>query len=775
MKTKTISWIKNSKQYENIKKILFRMELGKELEEEEKIKLIKIYNLLKNQKQYEELIKKIRVYLYLYYDIDILFFEYILAEGLFPILNNYFLEQVNETLGSNKVRSSFYRTIIEQYKNDEKILTFEQNEFITNVLENSGTVYSAPTSFGKSSAIIEKIKKNSDKKTLIIVPSKMLIFQFANQIIESTNVIPITHPEQERKTSNIYVLTQERAQTLININEKFKFDLVFVDEAHHMLESEERSVKIVTLILNLINRNRNVQINYFTPFRVDFKYESSEKYKVICEPLNRIKKTLFEEKIKVKRYFIYSEEKYFLYNETLDELKEVAYSLPEGNKIVYLNKGIDIINYIEEHNQCKSEKIKSEDLRKLLGNGMELFRGVENGFYPIFGIVPYNIRNFMLEEFLKSNSGSLVVNSAALEGINTNAKYIEILDPKKGSSDLKSYELENLIGRVNRLSDVLNDKERLITDVVFPITNYLSKNKSNVEKMRKYLKKVLKKEELKNKSKLQEENILPEEEISIDNQIEEDFEGKKELITPVGKLLAYNNLCNINLEKEEEKIQERIDKIDKITKIDSFKIVNMIVEIFLKNIEYDIKEKNNIKRFENEKTIRYYSIVFNYFINNNSIKEIIDRTVSYWKKKISTKELDLVYVGTFGYLTRNGFKKHWIDISDMSKENLYKYATIKTFIEINFVELTILPFLKILYELDKIEVNIYNKIIYSTDVKEEVELKKMGVSNELFKELKEKVDIKKIFDQSYRKNMLEVKNSIENRIIKKEFEMLFNI
>ncbi len=770
MKSKSIQWLKNSKNYEYIKEVLFKLEMGEKLSEEEVTLLIKLFNILKDQENYKNLIKKIRVYFFLYQKIDFLFLEYILAEGIFPILENYFLNNKFYMEEKHNFKNTFYKEVLNQYKYEGKTLTYDQDKFFNNLSKEKMVVYSAPTSFGKSTAIINKIRLNMEKTSLIIVPSKMLVSQFSRDIIEKLKLIPITHPDQENLKSNIYVLTQERAQTILNENKEIKFDLVFVDEAHHMLESDSRSIKLTTLIINILYRNPDTNLNYFTPFKTDFKYETNKKYSKVFSKLNDIKQEDFEEKIKIKRYFIKFNKKTFLYNEVLEEKKEVNYNENQGNQILYFNKGKDILNFIDNNIKNKKEEKELKDLEEYIGNGIELFRGAKKGMYPIFGAIPYNISNYMLEEFIENSNGLLVVNSAALEGINTNAKSIYIYDRKKGISNLKSYELENLIGRANRLSDVILDNERLVTDVFFVV-----KEEEELKTVINYLNKELKIKTLKNNNIILKEDLEKEEELIIDNQIEEDFNGKNNVKTEVGKLLAFNNFCQVNIEKEEMKIQERIDKIKKIKEVDPLEIINIIVETFLIDIEYDLKEKNNIKRLEAMETRKYYSIIFNYFIKNSSLKQIINNTVNYWK---SQKE-DLVYIGKFGNQTRpnnqgHSYKKYWINIKNMSDSDLYKYSTIKTFVEIDFMELAILPFLKILYDLGKVEKEVYNIIVYSTNIPEEIELKKMGISNELFNELKNHIDLKNIFSIS-KKEKIYLKDKVVNKIMKKEYEMIFDL
>ena len=70
---------------------------------------------------------------------------------------------------------------MDNYKNDDYIQTYEQKKIKENLLSDKSKEisYIAPTSFGKSSIIVEHIIKNKsvNKKVAIIVPTKSLLMQ----------------------------------------------------------------------------------------------------------------------------------------------------------------------------------------------------------------------------------------------------------------------------------------------------------------------------------------------------------------------------------------------------------------------------------------------------------------------------------------------------------------------------------------------------------------------------------------------------------------------
>lgn len=116
----------------------------------------------------------------------------------------------------------------------------------------------APTSYGKSEMIISKVVSNLDKRVCIIVPSKALLSQtkrrlLDNEVVATTAKRIITHPEMYRAEDETFVatLTQERLLRLMQTHPDFSIDVLLVDEAHNLLDGEERG----SLLLQAIKRS----------------------------------------------------------------------------------------------------------------------------------------------------------------------------------------------------------------------------------------------------------------------------------------------------------------------------------------------------------------------------------------------------------------------------------------------------------------------------------------------------------------------------------------
>lgn len=168
-------------------------------------------------------------------------FDFCVNFGFFPIANAIYKDNLlsfqsiaNELLTyrieENYSRGSLIQTL-EQKQAHAKIVSSEANELS----------YVAPTSFGKSTIIIDHIQINFEcnKKVAIIVPTKSLLMQTYRAVKEAN--IPtkiLLHDEMYNGDERfIAVFTQERALRLL-AKQNIAFDILYIDEAHRLLDRD---------------------------------------------------------------------------------------------------------------------------------------------------------------------------------------------------------------------------------------------------------------------------------------------------------------------------------------------------------------------------------------------------------------------------------------------------------------------------------------------------------------------------------------------------------
>ena len=169
-------------------------------------------------------------------------YEVSINQGLYPIT-----KMIDQSIVDEKHRSfftEFNTAFLENYKAEDVYFSEQQyrlNTFYSTKNDETVSVI-APTSYGKSELIINTIAENKNRNICIITPTKSLLAQTRNRILNAKicwiDKI-IVHPEMYNDSDSfcVAVLTQERLLRLLKENQKLYFDYVIVDEAHELLES----------------------------------------------------------------------------------------------------------------------------------------------------------------------------------------------------------------------------------------------------------------------------------------------------------------------------------------------------------------------------------------------------------------------------------------------------------------------------------------------------------------------------------------------------------
>lgn len=257
------------------KDLYFRLLKEDAMEDSDVVKLLAIAVLLLNHQKPE--IKRLGYRIILFYcnltgRYEALY-DVALHHGLHPVsavISSHFPEDDHRS-------DSFIRHIVESYVDtfrDQGIVLTEQQDALRTFVQSEyqrSSVLVAPTSYGKSELIIKSVRDNPGKKILILVPSKALLAQTKKRLIyadiEGLGKV-ITHPEMftEDRNDQSFVLTQERLNRLLNEKPSLSFDMVFVDEAHNLLQNERRSELLATMLCILGARNKETSFKFLTPF-----------------------------------------------------------------------------------------------------------------------------------------------------------------------------------------------------------------------------------------------------------------------------------------------------------------------------------------------------------------------------------------------------------------------------------------------------------------------------------------------------------------------------
>jgi superfamily II DNA or RNA helicase len=770
----SLTWLnKDSKLIEVIRKL----SLGIELTDEEAtyclaiaIFFIKTYQSDKRRNSYLEFgYSLVLGYSLLMEDFEPLY-DLATNLGFYPITRTILNNDLSEVTALN---SHFISKRLDQYSYKGITETLEQKVNRAEILKSEALdcCYIAPTSFGKSSLMVDLIGELRLEKIAIIVPTKSLLtqtYKLINSAFKNRKVI--FHDEMYDGDSNfIAVFTQERALRLMKDELEFAFDALLIDEAHNLFESSSRSI----LLSRLIRRNRKrapeSRIFYFSPLIDDVK-------NLRFEEQQRIEGKKIQFNIKEAKIFEYKlDNQSYIYNRFLDKQFKVSenanymqyiFTESKNNNFFYLRAPRKVESFASKLAQHQPH-IENEVLKALANviakNVHEDFYCVElvkKGILYIHGKLPDLIKEYLEYKFREiPELRYLVANSVILEGVNLPIDNLYILN----TYDLDAKALTNLIGRVNRLNEVfsgsLSNLKKLETTVHFINSEEFNRKQSNMLNSIKKLKSNAFKDQVKNPTLL-EFDIS-----SFDDTIESTTSLERQL-----EALEKKNLVISIQERENFLISEPQEETDKLkasfieaglhfTYFDADSIsdslyqrirlyksdsdwmmldpIEKVYTVFIQGIEHALKDIV-LARLKNLKARNYYRM-FVKNIHALSLKEHINSTVRYFYTNAEETKNNIFYIGeSYGEISKDGSSfgaTTYIDLSTKSHKQLVNLALVKLKMESDFVSYKLNEFVSLLKEFDAISDEDYNVFIYGTSKKRNTDLTKLGLSGALIKKL----------------------------------------
>jgi hypothetical protein len=627
----------------------------------------------------------------------------------------------------------------------------------------------APTSYGKSEMIIKKIEKSFGKKICVIVPSKALLAQtkkllLKNQLIKEYFRKIITHPDMYKETDANFlaVLTQERLLRLLQKHKNLELDLILVDEAHNILEDNERSHLLAQVLLIIQNRNRSFVVNYFTPFLVDVESLKIRNHAIVVEGLP------ISELMKVERFFAFDLEtkSLSLYDQFLDRTfsitvdqrisSDTGFILAHkaSKNIVYLNRPMAVEQFALNAVLQRDDSFLTPEIEKIIKSigdfihpEYNLVRCIKNGILFHHGGIPDIVRLYVEEIYSKYPDFEFIITSSTLlEGVNIPAEKIFILNPFKGRCHLSAAQFKNLIGRVCRFKEVF-DYEKGSLKLLEPEI-YLIKGENAPQTFSlltfykaKVNSSIIIEDEVKNPL-LEGSDESPKviDILEYLENMETGASGLQDVNTPqteIGKHCYSNNILDFDILANEANLASNLDSyiqfnLGKINSAES--LISAIVIIFFERINLYPESENLIRLKDNDEARKFYSMFVNWRSQGAPYPLMISRFMNYWEKRISDGDA-LIYIGSkWGEEVRgDSHKRLYVNMSEKSEVQKINLAIAKIKEEQEFIEFNILKYLEILTELDLVDEDFYDQVKYGTSNKEMICMLKNGFSMELAK------------------------------------------
>ncbi|WP_228277418.1 hypothetical protein [Acinetobacter baumannii] len=580
----------------------------------------------------------------------------------------------------------------------------------------------------------------------------------------------------------IAVLTQERLLRLLNKFKDLSFDNLIIDEAHNLLNKEQRSVLLIRAIRRNKFRYPEAKILYLSPLienSENLKYDSNQNIFERKISFNFKEPDISEYKLNgnVYKYNRFLDE--FYLSEKNEDYLNYLLSKSKNKNFVFLVQPKKIENLaqliserIEEVNDNRELFELSEIISKNIHEDFYCVEYIKKGVIYLHGVLPDLIKEYLEHKFSKlSCIRYLVANRVILEGVNLPIDNLYILN----TWGLNTKDLINLIGRVNRLNEIFNNKNgslrKLNPEIHFINNEVFGQKNGNMSNKIQWLRSGLFADEVKNPVLL---NCIESTSQELNSSNNEYFFDNSNLLIDRTKekedflILNENDpevrlrhvLYESGLDSEYEDfdlaysvLAYRIDKIQNNINWVNADIIDKIYLFFIKDLESKLTNKE-LSRLKNVKARKFYRM-FIERLHTLHLKDHIKVMLKYFYSIREDIDDKIFYVGrAYGeiehpqeiYKTKKKYStKNYIDLSTKNHKELVNIALIKIKIESDFVSFSLNKFVNVLYELSLITQPEYNKFMYGNENRKFTEFVQLGLSSSLINFLIRENQIDNIF------------------------------
>ena len=694
-------------------------------------------------------------------------YDFSLNFGFYPIAKSILNEKLLE---QEKITDQLFNTRLNDFLNkDNYIETLEQNINSKSFLNDTSNEksYLAPTSFGKSSLIVDYVKGllQEKLKIVIVVPTKSLLMQ-TYRMIRSANLgrkILIHDEMYSNENSFIAIFTQERSLRLLSRKGMF-FNVLIIDEAHNLLKEDKNSSRNI-LLARLIAKNRilnpDQQVIYLSPLINDVhKLRVSKNQEITAHNIKF--------NIKEPELFEYMNNKVYQFNRFSNKFYEI-----EKNKdgFDYFKENSQNKNFIYETSPKKIEglaeyinsKLKTNllddpeiikiinNLKKEVHEDFYVVNYIKNGVIYLHGQIPDLVKEYLESKFNKiTKIKYIIANSVILEGMNLPIDALFIFN----TWGLQGKELINLIGRVNRLNTIFLsypiDFEKLLPKIHF--INTRDNKRKHTNKIR-ILRSRIFEDTVKNPllSEFDFENLK----VSKNREREElnriikiqkneeflyaiptnEYEKVKQSFIEADIINYYSENKDIikNFISKKENINQK-----EIHNWNDLRVLDKMEFLFIKDLDVIDFE---FARLENLEARNYYENYI-YVSRKKSFNERVKSQLVYFKQRAeSPNENDRIYyMGKYGEIPKysdnfENSRRVYVDLAVKNNIEKANLAIVKLKMEDDFISFKLNKFVVLMFDFDMIGLDEYNLFVYGTTDENKIALTKYGLNINLVSKL----------------------------------------
>ncbi|WP_394769453.1 DEAD/DEAH box helicase [Lacisediminihabitans sp.] len=322
-----------------------------------------------------------------------------------------------------------------------------QAQVYQRLLNRENVILSAPTSFGKSLIVDSLIATDNYQNIVIIVPTIALMDETRRRLSRFGNYKIITHPGQSFEAKNLFVLTQERYFALEGTP---PVDLFFIDEFYKL--SDEGSNDTLTGRSALLNQalrrllGTGAQfylagptiraLDHLLPANITAAFIRTDYATVAADTIHLSGANDDQRRAEIERVLSETTEPTLIYCQSPKRVREVMKWLTDSASNRQYGPGMSLA---------------ADWISANYSPQWSLPNGLRRGIGAHHGRLPRWLAQAVVEGFNNGDLGVLVCTNSLIEGVNTRAKSIIILDKKIANSAYDYFTFANIRGRAGRM------------------------------------------------------------------------------------------------------------------------------------------------------------------------------------------------------------------------------------------------------------------------------------------------------------------------------------
>jgi late competence protein required for DNA uptake (superfamily II DNA/RNA helicase) len=393
------------------------------------------------------------------------------SAGLYPYLEPELLR------GSSLLRYEFHSS---KYLKGI-YLHEEQNQISLDLQAKHTIVLSAPTSFGKSLLIEEIVASHIYSNIVIVQPTLALLDETRKKLQkykEQYNIVVSTSQRPSEEKGNLFLFTGER---VVDYSYFKKVDFFVIDEFYKLsLERDDDRAPILNHAFYKLTKYTN-KFYFLGPSVKDIPLDFITKFNLMWCKTDFSTVAVDEIPMIPKGKASKDQER--------EDLFKLLYKLEEPT-LIYCSspaRTMDLasgfVNYLitKNKNENKVLKEKNREIIEWCKNNVHtnwiLINALENSIAFHNGALPRHLGSSIVDSFNIGVIKYLFCTSTLIEGVNTSAKNVVLIDKAKGRKKLDYFDYRNIAGRsgrmnthfIGRVYNFHKEPEELELDVDIPV------------------------------------------------------------------------------------------------------------------------------------------------------------------------------------------------------------------------------------------------------------------------------------------------------------------